>query len=72
MSKEDEAKDLIVTALRQRIGEIVSMYESQVALLRAEFTMLQNDFDHMSKVLKELQEEKDAPKKFIPPEVVAT
>jgi hypothetical protein len=34
--------------------------------------MLQNDFDHMSKVLKELQEEKDAPKKFIPPEVVAT
>jgi hypothetical protein len=72
MSKENEAKDLIITALRQRIGEIVSSYESQVALLRAEFTMLQNDFEHITKVLKEAEDEKNASKKFIPPEVVTT
>ena len=72
MSKEDETKDLIVVALRQRIGEIVSSYEAQVALLRAEYTMLQNDFQHIAKVLKEAQDEKDASKKFIPPEVVTT
>ena len=72
MSKENDAKDLVITALRQRIGEIVSSYESQIAVLRAEFTFLQNDFDHVSKVLKEAEDEKNAPKKSVPPEVVKT
>lgn len=30
--------DLIITALQQRIGEIVSSYETQIAVLRAELT----------------------------------
>ena len=59
MSKENDAKDLVITALRQRIGEIVSSYESQIAVLRTEFTFLQNDFDHVSKILKEAEDEKN-------------
>jgi hypothetical protein len=35
--------ELVVTALQQRIGEIVSNYETQVALLRAEITKLSDD-----------------------------
>lgn len=33
-----DKKDLIITALQQRIGEIVTNYETQVAILRAELT----------------------------------
>lgn len=36
MTKEE----LIITALQQRIGEIVSNYETQVAVMRAEITQL--------------------------------
>ena len=32
--------ELIITALQQRIGEIVSNYETQIAILRAEITEL--------------------------------
>jgi hypothetical protein len=32
--------ELIITALQQRIGEIVSNYETQVAFLRAEITAI--------------------------------
>ena len=34
--------ELIITALQQRIGEIVSSYETQIAILRAELTELSN------------------------------
>lgn len=30
--------ELVVTALQQRIGELVSNYETQIAILRAELT----------------------------------
>lgn len=33
-----EKAELIITALKQRIGEIVSNYETQIAMLRAEIT----------------------------------
>lgn len=33
--------DLVITALQQRIGELVSNYETHVAILRAEITQLQ-------------------------------
>ena len=40
MNKEE----LIITALQQRIGEIVSNYETQIAVLRAEITeMIERD-----------------------------
>jgi phage host-nuclease inhibitor protein Gam len=37
--------ELIITALQQRIGEIVSNYETQIAVLRAEYTELQNSIN---------------------------
>ena len=37
-----ERAELIITALQQRIGEIVSNYETQIAMLRAELTELIN------------------------------
>lgn len=35
--------ELVVAALQQRIGELVSNYETQIAVLRAEVTMLLNE-----------------------------
>ena len=35
--------ELIITALQERIGEIVSSYETQVALYRADMTVLANE-----------------------------
>lgn len=32
--------ELVIAALQQRIGEIVSNYETQIAILRAEVTQL--------------------------------
>jgi hypothetical protein len=32
--------ELVITALQQRIGEVVSQYETQIAILRAEVTLL--------------------------------
>jgi hypothetical protein len=44
--------ELVVTALQQRIGELVSQYETHIAILRAEITQLQN-----LAVVKEQEEE---------------
>jgi hypothetical protein len=33
-----EKAELVITALQQRIGEIVSNYETQIAILRADYT----------------------------------
>jgi hypothetical protein len=35
-----EKVELVVTALQQRIGEIVSNYETQIAILRADLTQV--------------------------------
>lgn len=32
--------DLVITALQQRIGELVTHYETQMAILRADITLL--------------------------------
>jgi hypothetical protein len=37
--------ELIITALQQRIGEIVSTYETQIAVLRAEITQIMEKDD---------------------------
>jgi hypothetical protein len=36
----DNKIELVVQALQQRIGELVSQYETHIALLRAEITQL--------------------------------
>jgi hypothetical protein len=43
--------ELVIVALQQRIGEIVSSYETQVAVLRAEITQMVQERD--AKVLAE-------------------
>jgi phage host-nuclease inhibitor protein Gam len=40
-----EKAELIITALQQRIGEIVSSYETQIAVLRAEITKIIEERD---------------------------
>jgi len=49
-----EKIELVVTALQQRIGEIVSNYETQIAILRAEIT----------KITEEKQEKEEAVKEY--------
>jgi hypothetical protein len=39
----DKKLELVIAALQQRIGEIVSQYETHVAVLRAEITQLQQE-----------------------------
>jgi hypothetical protein len=48
-----EKAELIITALQQRIGEIVSNYETQVAFLRAEITTLMEEKDAKEKAQAE-------------------
>ena len=40
---QDNKASLVITALQQRIGEIVSNYETQIAILRAEITQLMEE-----------------------------
>ena len=37
---ESNEKDLVIAALRQRIGELVSAYETDIAVIRAGYTKL--------------------------------
>lgn len=70
---ESKEKDLVITALRQRIGEIVSNYETEIAIIRANFTKLKEEFDHLSKVLadqKNLEEVNTPVKKFVAPDII--
>jgi hypothetical protein len=42
-NEQQNKAELVVLALQQRIGELVSNYETQIAILRAEITrMVQN------------------------------
>ena len=51
-----EKLELIVTALQQRIGEIVSNYETQVAVMRAEITQLMEKEASKEEYAKSLEE----------------
>lgn len=51
-----ERSELIITALQQRIGEIVSNYETQVALLRAEITTLINEKEEREKAIQDYKD----------------
>lgn len=70
---ESSEKDLVIVALRQRIGELVSTYETEIALIRAKFTKLSEEYEHVSKVLADQASSTDStpaltPKeKFVPP-----
>lgn len=49
--------ELVITALQQRIGEIVSNYETQVAILRAEITNLMEEKDAKTKAVQDYSEQ---------------
>ena len=51
-----EKAELVITALQQRIGEIVSNYETQVAILRAEITQLMEKENAKKKADEEYSE----------------
>lgn len=48
-----EKAELVIVALQQRIGELVSNYETQVAVLRAEITQLVEERDAKNKATEE-------------------
>jgi phage host-nuclease inhibitor protein Gam len=49
--------ELVITALQQRIGEIVSNYETQVAILRAEITNLMEEKDAKTQAVQDYSEQ---------------
>jgi hypothetical protein len=53
---QDKA-ELIIAALQQRIGELASDYETKIAMLRAEITILINEKEQREKELNEYSKE---------------
>ena len=51
-----EKAELIIAALQQRIGEIVSSYETQIAILRAEITKLMEEKQEKNEAVQEYTE----------------
>ena len=51
-----EKTELVITAMQQRIGELVSNYETQVAILRAEITQLLEEKNNREKAIQEYEE----------------
>jgi hypothetical protein len=49
--------ELVITALQQRIGELVSEYETKVAILRAEITQIMSQNEEKSDAVREYNEE---------------
>jgi hypothetical protein len=45
--------ELVITALQQKIGELVSNYETQVAILRAEITLYSQEQQEKEKAAEE-------------------
>lgn len=52
-----EKAELVVAALQQRIGELVSNYETQIAILRAEITQLVEERDAKDAAVQEYSAE---------------
>jgi hypothetical protein len=53
----DEKSQLIITAMQERIGQLAANYELQIAMLRAELTLLSNQSDDKEKALASYAEE---------------
>ena len=52
--------ELVITALQQRIGELVSNYETQIAILRAELTQNMIEKEDKLSAVKEYSEQMEA------------
>jgi restriction endonuclease S subunit len=53
--------ELIITALQQRIGEIVSNYETQIAILRAEITQIMQEKEDKIDAIQKYSDSLDLP-----------
>ncbi len=51
-----EKAELVIAALQQRIGEIVSNYETQIAILRAEITKLMEEKQAKDEAVQDYEE----------------
>ena len=51
-------KDLVIIALKQRIGELISNYELDIANIRAQYTKLQHAYDLLKRDTTSQPEEK--------------
>jgi hypothetical protein len=49
----DNKAELVIMALQQRIGELVSNYETQIAILRAEITQYSQEKEEKEKAAEE-------------------
>jgi hypothetical protein len=49
----DKRAELVIMALQQRIGELVSNYETQIAILRAEITQAVQEKEDKEKAEEE-------------------
>ena len=47
--------ELVITALQQRIGEIVSNYETQIAILRAEITNMMQEKEEKEQAVADFE-----------------
>lgn len=52
-----EKAELIIAALQQRIGELTTNYETNIAVLRAELTMLSNSLENKQQEFQEYNQE---------------
>ena len=48
-----DKKELMLTALQQRVGELAAGYEMQMATFRAEITMLMEENDKLKEELED-------------------
>jgi phage host-nuclease inhibitor protein Gam len=53
----NQKAELIIAALQQRIGEITSNYETQIAVLRAEITILMQEKEDKQTATQNYQDE---------------
>lgn len=52
--------ELVITALQQRIGELVTGYETQIAVLRAEITDLINKEEERNRAVADYESHLDS------------
>jgi uncharacterized small protein (DUF1192 family) len=55
--ENNQKAELVVTALQQRMGELVANYETQIAILRAEITILMQEKEQKEESINQYNQE---------------
>ena len=53
----EEKSQLVISAMQERIGQLAANYELQIAMLRAELTVLSNQSNDKQKALDDYSKE---------------